>query len=423
MSQRRRGGIWGAYPPLSPAAAAGYNRSHDCGFDRVTASTETAEGAAVGLATRIVTAWLDVTSHAVAVGAQYWQDAIARSASAADVLDDAATWMRLTQNRREPTWGSPSTVLTESRVARLRDFSPEGASARRPTLILPPQAGHHSCIVDFSPRQSQVGVAVAAGLDRLFVLEWLEATPDTADASIDEYVASVRDAVEHIGAPVHLIGDCQGGWLAGIYAALEPDSVATLTVGAAPIDFHSGEGPLIDYVALMSSLHASPYEAMVDAGGGLLRGEAMLAGFIALAPEEEAKKHLDLLLEMHDPEFVRRYAEFENWFKYTQDIAGAFYLWIVEHLFEGNELVAGTLEIGGRPVDLGTITCPVTILAGSRDHITPPEQAFALAQHVATVPEAIRCELVDAGHLGLFMSRSALREHWAPLLAELARGE
>ena len=390
---------------------------------RVTPSSETTAGAAVGLATRMATAWFDVTSHAVAVGAQYWQGAIARGATAADVLDDAATWMRLTQNRREPTWASPNTVLTEGRVARLRDFSPEGASAPLPTLILPPQAGHHSCIVDFSPRQSQVGVAVAGGLDRLFVLEWLEATPDTADGSIDEYVAAVRDAVEHIGAPVHLIGDCQGGWLASIYAALEPDSVATLTVGAAPIDFHAGEGPLIDYVSLMSSLHVSPYEAMVDAGGGLLQGEAMLAGFIALAPEEEVKKHLDLLLEMHDPEFVRRYAEFEDWFKYTQDIAGAFYLWIVDHLFTRNDLVAGTLEVGGRRVDLGAITCPVNILAGSRDHITPPEQAFALAEHVATPREAIRCELVDVGHLGLFMGRSALREHWAPLLAGLARGE
>jgi len=100
---------------------------------------------------------------------------------------------------------------------------------------------------------------------------------------------------------VHLIGDCQGGWLASIYAALEPDSVATLTVGGAPIDFRAGQGALIDYVSLMSSLDVSPYRAMVDAGGGILRGEAMLAGFIALAPEEEVKKHLDLLLEMRDP--------------------------------------------------------------------------------------------------------------------------
>jgi hypothetical protein len=70
----------------------------------------------------------------VAVGAQYWQGATARGASPAEVFDDAVTWMRLTQSRREPTWASPSTVVAENRVARLRDFSPEGAAALLPIL-------------------------------------------------------------------------------------------------------------------------------------------------------------------------------------------------------------------------------------------------------------------------------------------------
>ncbi len=389
----------------------------------MSAASEFTPDPAAALASRMAAAWFDVTTHAMSVGARYWQSAIARGASPVDVLDDAATWMRLTQGRREPTWASPSTVVAEDGVSRLRDFSPPDGAAAVPTLILPPQAGHHSCIVDFTPRQSQVGTAIAAGLDRLYVLEWLEATSASADTSIEDHVAAVANAIERVGGRVHLIGDCQGGWLAAICAALEPDSVATLTVGGAPIDFRAGEGPLLDYIALMSNLPDSPYRAVVDAGGGVLRGEVMLAGFIALAPEEEAKKHLDLLLELHDPEYVRRYTEFEDWFKYTQDIAGEFYLWIVDHLFTGNELVAGTLEVGGRRVDLGAIECPVTILAGSRDHITPHEQAFALAKHISTPPEAVRCELIDSGHLGLFMSRSALRDHWAPLLAGLAGSE
>ena len=152
----------------------------------------------------------------------------------------------------------------------------------------------------------------------------------------------------------------------------------------------------------------------------MLRGEVMVGGFIALAPEDEVRKQLDLLLGLRDPDYVRRYAEFEDWFKWTQDIAGAFYLWIVEHLFEGNELAAGTLEVDGERVDLRRIRCPVTILAGARDHITPPEQALALANLVGTPPDDIACQLVDAGHLGLFMGRAPLRDHWAPLFAALA---
>jgi poly(3-hydroxybutyrate) depolymerase len=386
----------------------------------VTATLDTPAAAAVNLATRMTATWFDLAGHAVTVGTRYWTDAFERGATPIDVVDDTARWMRTVGGRREPTWSLPNTVVLASPIIRLRDFSPPGASAAVPVLILPPQAGHHSCIVDFSERQSQVGVALAAGCDRLFVVEWLEATTATAAASIVEYVESVREAIAHIGEPVHLIGDCQGGWLAAIVAALDPGSVASLTIGAAPIDFHAGEGPLLDGIALAAGLAGAPYRALVEAGGGVLRGEVMVAGFIALAPEEEGRKQLDLLLAIHDEEYVRRYADFEDWFKHTQDIAGAFYLWIVEHLFEGNELAAGTLRVADRTVDLGQIRCPVNILAGSRDHITPPEQAFALAHLVGTAPDDVRCELVDGGHLGLFMGRGPLRDHWAPLFASLA---
>jgi poly(3-hydroxybutyrate) depolymerase len=386
----------------------------------VTATLDTPAAAASQLASRMTTTWFDVAGQMMSVGTRYWTDVLERGATPVDVLDDAATWMRTVGGRREPTWSLPNEIVLSSPIIRLRDFSPPEAMATIPTLILPPQAGHHSCIVDYSERQSQVGVALAAGRDRLFVIEWLEATAATAGASIDEYVAAVRDAIAHIGGPVHLVGDCQGGWLAAIVAALDPVSVASLTVGAAPIDFHAGEGPLLDHVALSAGKGGAPYRALVEAGGGVLRGEVMVAGFIALAPEDEIRKQLDLLLSLHDPEYVARYTEFEDWFKYTQDIAGAFYLWITEHLFEGNELVAGTLQVDGRTVDLGQITCPVTILAGGRDHITPPAQALALADHVGTPPDQIRCDVVDGGHLGLFMGRAALRDHWAPLFGSLA---
>ena len=386
----------------------------------MTATLDTPAAAAANLATRMAATWLDLAGHAVTVGTRYWTDAFERGLTPVDVVDDTARWMRTVSDRREPTWSLPNTVVASSPITRLRDFSPPGAAAAVPTLILPPQAGHHSCIVDYSERQSQVAVALEAGCDRLFVVEWLEATAETAGSSIVEYVDSVRDAIAHIGAPVHLIGDCQGGWLAAIVAALDPDSVASLTIGAAPIDFHAGEGPLLDSIALAAGLQGAPYRALVKAGGGVLRGEVMVAGFIGLAPEEEGRKQLDLLLSIHDAEYVRRYADFEDWFKHTQDIAGAFYLWIVEHLFEGNELAHGNLQVGERTVDLRQIRCPVTVLAGSRDHITPPEQAFALAGLVGTPPDQVHCELVDGGHLGLFMGRAALRDHWAPLFASLA---
>ena len=57
-----------------------------------------------------------------------------------------------------------------------------------PTLVLPPQAGNDSCIVDYSPAQSQMRTIRAAGLERAYALDWIGATASTKDATIDDYL-------------------------------------------------------------------------------------------------------------------------------------------------------------------------------------------------------------------------------------------
>jgi len=334
-----------------------------------------------------------------------------------------ARWLRLIGERRPPRWASEHRIVFESPLARLRDFSPPGArAAQLPVLVLPPQAGHDSCIVDYSPTQSQMRTIVAAGLERAYALDWVGATQRTANASIEDYLEVVDDAVARLGGRVNLIGDCQGGWLATIYAALEPAHVNTLTIAGAPVDFHAGEpviGELLRLLAPRGDLRF--YERLVAAGGGVLPGRQMLGGFLAINPADEIARQLSLLRNLDDPEHVARYQEFEDWFKHTQDIPGAFYLWIVRHLFRDNELIRGELEIGGRTVDLKALRMPLALLAGRDDHITPPPQVFALARFASTPEELVTRELASGGHLGLFMGREALARHWPPILARIAR--
>ena len=76
------------------------------------------------------------------------------------------------------------------------------------------------------------------------------------------------------------------------------------------------------------------YRWVVERGGGVLKGEHMLNGFILIKPENEVSKQLQLLAHLHDAGVTsQRHRAFENWFKHMQDIPGSFYLWIVEHLF------------------------------------------------------------------------------------------
>jgi len=72
--------------------------------------------------------------------------------------------------------------------------------------------------------------------------------------------------------------------------------------------------------------------------------------------------------------------------------------------------------VRGQRVNLGRIEMPLNLLAGATDHITPPDQVFAIASLVGTPPERIVRDVTTGGHLGLFMSHKALHDHWPPLL-------
>ncbi len=371
----------------------------------------------IGLTSGLLDSWLEGWAVALDGLGDCWATAVERGPTALDV----PRWLATATERRRPSWTTPHEIVFEAPLARLRDFS---VSRRQvvPTLVLPPQAGHDSCIVDYSPEQSQVRTILAAGLERALSLDWMGATKDTADASVEDYLDVVDRAVEHCGGRVNLIGDCQGGWLAAIYAALAPERINTLTIAGAPIDFHAGE-PVIHEVIRRLSPDGSLrfYEALVASGGGVLEGRHMLSGFIMIQPGAEISRQIDLLLHLDDPARVARYREFEDWFKHTQDVPGAFYLWIVRNLFRDNALLGGTLEVRGERIDLSRIDMPLNLLAGATDHITPPAQVFALETHASTPPELVNRDVTSGGHLGLFMSHEALRNHWPALLAEVLR--
>jgi poly(3-hydroxyalkanoate) synthetase len=330
---------------------------------------------------------------------------------------DVPRWLNTMWDQSPPSWTLPHEIVFEAPVARLRDFSVARAPGLVPTLVLPPQAGHDSCIVDYSPDQSQMGAILTAGLERALSLDWIGATAETANATIDDYLDVIDCAIDHCGGRVNLIGDCQGGWLATIYAALHPDRVNTLTLAGAPIDFHAGE-PIVHEVLqrLAPGGDLRFYEALVLADGGVLKGEHMVSGFVMIQPADEISRQLQLLLHLDEPEYVTRYREFENWFKHTQDVPGEFYLWIVRHLFRDNALVSGSLRVRGQRVDLAELDMPLMLLAGATDHITPPDQVFATAALASTPPELVYRDITAGGHLGLFMGHVSLQEHWPKLL-------
>jgi poly(3-hydroxybutyrate) depolymerase len=397
--------VWGTFLPMRDSA--GLPMAAMCGVPPLTSRTIDAAA----------------ESWSVAVGgmADYWGAAFSEGRTPADVALDGLRWWQLMTDRRPPRWASRHRIVRRSRLTRLRDFTPARPADVVPTLVLPPQAGHDSCIVDYSHGQSQMQTILAAGLERLYALDWIGVTQKTKNTTISDYLAEVHAAVQEAGHghSVNLVGDCQGGWLATIYAALHPERVNTLTIAGAPIDFHAGDAVIHESVQALSDADLSFFRGLVAQGNGVLKGEFLLGGFIVIRPENEVGKQLQLLANVRDAHHVERYRAFEDWFKHTQDIAGPFYLWLVEHLFRDNELIGGTLCIDDEAVDPGRIDCPVNLLAGATDHITPPEQVFALADAVTTPAARITRRTTSGGHLGLFMGTEALRDHWPVVMASV----
>jgi hypothetical protein len=131
-----------------------------------------------------------------------------------DAASGALRWLTAVSDRRPPGWHTPNRITFSTPFAHLRDLTaPQHRSDDvLPTLVLPPQAGHSSHIVDYSAEQSQVGAIAAAGLTRLHVLEWRSATPATRQVTITDYVDVVDRSVQLLGGRVNLATARAAGW-------------------------------------------------------------------------------------------------------------------------------------------------------------------------------------------------------------------
>jgi polyhydroxyalkanoate depolymerase len=332
---------------------------------------------------------------------------------------DTALWAHETTNRKPPKWASRNEVVLAAPFALLRDFS-VGDDDVVPTLLFPPLAGHASCIVD-KKGQSQVQLCITMGLTKLYSFDWLSATNATKDTTEADRLDFITRAVDLIAGPegrVNIVGDCQGGWEAALWAAMHPERVNTLIVAGAPIDTSAGDGlarKLMPIVVPRGNM--ALYKAMVKAYGGIWPAINSITGFIAMHPATHVAEYLKVRRHVHDREYLDHFSDFYDWYLYPVDLPGKLYLWAVEHLFVKNELFKGELEVAGKTVSLRSITCPVFLLGGEGDDITPWQQVHNMRYAVGS--SLVRWHLAPGGHIGLFIGRQSQAEYWTPILAEV----
>jgi poly(3-hydroxybutyrate) depolymerase len=330
------------------------------------------------------------------------------AASAAKQFAGLAFGAQANSAAAEPKWTTPNAVALELKTVRLRDFSTgrDGIA----TLVCAPFALHGAAVVDLAPGHSLVAALRDAGLRRLLVTDWRSADADMRFLAIDDYLADLNVLVDQLGGMVDLIGLCQGGWMSLLYAARFPTKVHRLVLAGAPIDIAAGQSGLS---ALVDASPLELFQELVKLGDGRVLGHKVQNLW---GPEVVDTQDIHQLLQTAEPigspAFAKLEAIFRDWYAWTVDLPGTYYLEVIEKLYRRNELATGSFVALGEKIDLARMRAPLFLLAARDDELVAPAQLFATQRVVGTPPYMIHKQMAPCRHVGLFVGKAILDGYW-----------
>ena len=138
---------------------------------------------------------------------------------------------------------------------------------------------------------------------------------------------------------------------------------------------------------------------MIDLGTKLLRP---VANFVEV--------HFTMLERMAAGRDMTAWRAMNQWVNDPVPFPGAAFVQWIELFYQQNRLSRDELTMAGRPVHLADIEAPLLAVAGTKDHIVPPEMARPLVDLVGSADREY-LEL-PAGHVGLLAGSGARDMLW-----------
>ena len=296
---------------------------------------------------------------------------------------------------KEPVWSCGKTTLYR--------YAPLTATRwPRPVLICFALV-NRPYVLDLQPERSLVRRLLEAGLE-VYLIDW--GNPDDADrhTDLEDYIEQhLGGSVRHIrarygGAPLELLGVCQGGVLSLCYTALHAGDVANLITVTTPVDFHTADNLLSKWARGLDT------ELLERCGN--LPGELLNGLFLALMPLRlTQQKYVRLLTAAPDQRAVEDFVRMEKWIFDSPAQSAAALAQFVRWFYQENRLVRDTLRIGGRRVHLGEIRQPLLNLYALEDHIVPASASASLGDHIGS-RDYTGCAIAT-GHIGMYVSRAS----------------
>jgi pimeloyl-ACP methyl ester carboxylesterase len=295
---------------------------------------------------------------------------------------------------------------------------------RRPFVVVDPRAGHGPGIAGFKA-DSEIGVAFKAGHPCYFVGFLPDPMPGQtiedvarAEAVFLEKVIALHPRAD--GKPC-VIGNCQAGWAVMMLAAMRPELFGPIILAGSPLSYWAGvrgKNPMRYSGGLLGGSWLTALTS--DLGNGRFDGAWLVQNFENQNPANTLWTKQYNLYSRIDTE-AERYLGFERWWGGHVHLNGEEMQSIVDDLFIGNKLAAGSIKTSdGTMIDLRSIRSPIVVFCSKGDNVTPPQQALGwildlyddvddIRLHGQTIVYTIH---ESAGHLGIFVSSGVARKEY-----------
>ena len=314
---------------------------------------------------------------------------------------------------------SPKDVLIERGTMRLYHYLPRVDDVYRVPILLVMATTNRGYIFDMVPGQSLVEYLGNAGFD-VFMLDWEAPRGHERTLTLESYVldflpSAVARVKQETGEPdVTVVGYCFGGVLSLLWAALHPEArLANLVTFTTPVDFSA-----MAMFQAWADQRFFDVDRLVDTLGNC-PGDYLYSAFDMLRPGGRIAGELRVLERLDDDEFVKSSRMFNRWSADILPLAGEYFRQTTKQLMWDNRLLHGTMEVGGRAVDLARITAPFLHVAALHDHIVPTAASAPLLGMVgATDKEEV---VLKGGHVSLVAGANAVKRLWPKLVQWLGQ--
>jgi len=297
-------------------------------------------------------------------------------------------------------------VYREDKLRLYRFKSTNKVTKKIPLLIVYALV-NRPYMVDLQDDRSIVKSLLAAGHD-VYLIDW--GYPDASDRflTLDDYINGyIRRCVQavckrHNLASINILGICQGGAFSICYASLYPDTVKNLITMVTPVDFKTPDNMLSHWVQEMD------IDLFVDTLGNV-PADLMNWCYLTLKPFRLLQqKYVGLTDILDNTAELENFLRMEKWIFDSPDQAGDAFRQFLKDFYQGNKLLKGGLDIGGKAIHTKNVTMPVLNIFAEQDHLVPPNASKALKGIVGTKDYT---ELsFKGGHIGIYVSGRAQRE-------------